>query len=519
MTATVRTIKPRAGVLGSLRVQGAWWYWLVPVALGLGAFYIRAVGLRTANEVFIDELTYVDLARDVADGYLPNLNGELFFLHPPGWFLVTGLVVKAFGLTGSAIEVVYQLRWLNAVLGALVVVLAYLITRRVNNAAAATLVAVVLAFDPFVLRMDSRVMMETPTTALLMAGWLVLLPAVRHSAPWRPVVAGLLFGCAVLVKDIGFVLAVVPLLLALVWRRTLAPRLVLVAAGATIVPYAIYLVFLLLGGHLGDWWTAKSLGLGRMAGLVQISGFNAPNAPNLGSRLVEEVGRFGTSYVLILLCLLAGVGASFSASAPRRLIGLIALVSGALGVYAAFIGTLEEQFGYYVVVPSALALAVVAVESVERGLLNRKLVVGVAVAFAALTAVLGLSARLVTDDAYRRVDAWLTKNVPPGTKVGLTGVTAEFAYLPRTGYGVWPSLESLAKHDAEYVVTQRRSLRDGYGYAAPELLDWLSRNALPVYSAGGPTGEQTTVWQLSTYRTAKAVRTGERIPPVNGPHE
>ena len=56
---------------------------LVPVGLGLVAFALRALGLRTANDVFIDEVTYASFADQIAHGQLPNTGGEL----TPLWLL------------------------------------------------------------------------------------------------------------------------------------------------------------------------------------------------------------------------------------------------------------------------------------------------------------------------------------------------------------------------------------------------------------------------------------------------
>ena len=44
----------------------------------------RSTGLTSANDLFIDELTYADLSSMLAAGRLPALFGEPFFLHPPG---------------------------------------------------------------------------------------------------------------------------------------------------------------------------------------------------------------------------------------------------------------------------------------------------------------------------------------------------------------------------------------------------------------------------------------------------
>lgn len=486
---------------------------VIAAAVAVVAFLVRAIGLSTANELFIDELTYTRLAVAVGDGDLPNLAGALFFLHPPGSFVVNGLVIDLFGLSGTTMELVYELRWVNAVIGALVVLLGYLIARRVTTPGIAIFVAVVLAFDPFVLRNDTRVMLEAPTTAAMLAGWLVLL-APRP----RPVAAGLLFGWAILTKDIALVLVFLPLVLAVVWRQTLTARTALVAGASALMPYTVYLTVLLFTGHLGDFLSAKSLGVRRMAGLVQMTGFNAPEAPSLSSRLVEQVTRFGTSYVLIGLCLFAGIAAALSIHAGQRVVGLVAFTGGVFGAYAVIAGTLEEQFGYYLAVPSVLAFGVLVAENHERRIIRERVVQVVVAIFAALTVVLGVTERLSIDDSYRRARDWLNSNVPPGARVGLTNVTAEFAFLPRLGYGVWPSLHSLADHRADYVLTQSATLSQGYGYASPALLTWLQANAEPVFTSSGPTGGRTIVWRLDEDVVRQAIADGLNRRPVTGPH-
>ena len=37
-----------------------------------------------------------------------------------------------------------------------------------------------------------------------------------------------------------------------------------------------------------------------MLGFVQSTGFNAPNSPSLIGRVLDQLGSFGTSYVLLL---------------------------------------------------------------------------------------------------------------------------------------------------------------------------------------------------------------------------
>jgi hypothetical protein len=210
-----------------------------------------------------------------------------------------------------------------------------------------------------------------------------------------------------------------------------------------------------------------------------------------------------------------GVLAACGPHANRRLVGFLAVGAGLLGGYAALAGTLEEQFGYAVVASCVPAAACAARDLHERGRLRRLLPVAAAV-FLLATAVLGVLGRSQHDDGFRRVRAWLDTELPAGTRVGLTGVTAEFALLPHAGYGMWPSLTSLADNDAEFVVTQSQTLSQGYGYAAPQLLDWLAAYARPVFSFTGPSNGATVVWKLDPQAVRDAVANGVRLPPVSG---
>ena len=275
---------------------------------------VRAFGLARANDLFIDELTYAEVADDVAHGTLPQQFGEPFFLHPIGSFVVNGLVIRLFGLMGSFFELVYPLRWVNTVLGAVTVLLAVLLVHRIAGLAPAAVAGVVLAFDPFVLRQDGRVMIETPATLWIVAGWLVLIgaPAGPSVRTRRSLTAGLLFGLAQVTKDMTAVSTIVPLLLAGWWRRkcTLPWPTVRRVLLAFPVPYLAYLAVVATNGLLPAWFDAKVGGVLRLVGVDQETGLDAVPGADLTGRLIQMLSRFGTSYVLL------GLGL-FAASPPR----------------------------------------------------------------------------------------------------------------------------------------------------------------------------------------------------------
>ncbi|MEC3982068.1 ArnT family glycosyltransferase [Amycolatopsis sp. H20-H5] len=473
-------------------------------ALAVVALLMRVWGLATANELFIDEVTYSRLALSAGRGEWPNLAGQPFYLHPPLTFWLNGGVSRLFGLSPDPTSLVFQLRWVNAVLGVAVVVLAFTLLLRLTRPVIALVGGLVLAADPFVLRNDGRVMLETPAFALVLAGWLCLLvgldrPGGRARRAYL-VAGGLLIGLAILAKDVTLVPGLLPVLLAVLWRRTIQPRTAALVIGTGLLPYAGYLVALAFAGRFGQWWLAKVGGLRRMAGLDQVSGFNSGSSPSLLDALLGQLSRFGTSYVLLGLALPAGLLALLSARGDRRLVGLFASLMGLLGLFSLGFGTLEEQMGYFVVVPGVLALGITFAEP-PRWLAKVRPAL---VAAAALVLVAGLGfgihARSVTDNGYQQARAWLDSQLPPGSRVGLTTPTAQFALHSGEGrnlrVGTWASVGALHRFRAGYVLTQSRPLSQGYGYASPDLLPWLRAHAKPVFTANGPTGGATVVWQL-----------------------
>jgi hypothetical protein len=106
-------------------------------------------------------------------------------------------------------------------------------------------------------------------------------------------------------------------------------------------------------------------------------------------------------------------------------------------------------------------------------------------------------------------------NLPADARVGLTGPVAQLAFLPREGWGDWPSLTRLRDNDAQYVLTSARPLEQGYGDAAPRMLTWLHQHARPLYTAHGPSNGDTTVWQVDRPALDAAVAAGQDVPPVS----
>ncbi|MGQ1837343.1 hypothetical protein ACT4S2_02680 [Kocuria turfanensis] len=470
------------------------------------AFSVRAVGLARSFELQGDELLYAELGRSVSFGQWPklelkDLHDGPFFLHPPGFFLVEGLVINIFRLSGDSFDLVYDLRWLNAVIGALSVGVGFLLIRKLTNLPVAALTAIVLTFEPFVLRNHSRVYIETFGTAVTLTGLLVIVSSLmHHSFPVRktPVfLGGMLLGYGVLTKDVFVLLTVAPIVLAILWRRTI-PKMqaALILLGSS-VPYAVYLFLLEVQGMMPGWLWAKSYGARRMLGFQQETGFNAEGTPSLASRMIEQAGSYGTSYVLLAAGPTAALLVCFSPRADRRLIGLAGLLMGVFGLFCAAFGALEEQYGYPVMVAGILSIAVFSVEVCARWPHLFKSTAAVGVVFTLSTVFLGVRAETTSDNGFAQFRQWAEVHLPADAKVSVTNITAELAFAqddPR--FGAWPSPEMMEQNNAEYMLTQSMPTMQGYGYTPPEMLEWLAYTSSEVVSFDGPTNGTTTLWRV-----------------------
>ena len=497
---------------------------IASVIIFVVAFIVRAVGLSRGFELWVDEMRYADLGRSVSLGQLPNLADGPFFLHPPGFFLLEAAVIDIFRLSSEGMELVYQLRWVNVVLGSLSAALTFLLVLKLTRAKVAFVAAVVVVFEPFVLRNNSHVMLETLGVTAMLAGLLIIVDREPRRSWVRLGLGGLLLGCAVVTKDVFAVGVFLPIVIALVWRVTLTRREALVVLTGAVVPYCLYLVVLTADGTLAQWWGVKFGGMLRMVGISQSTGFNAPGAPSLIERLLAQSSQYGTSYVLLTLTPLAGAIACFSQRRDRRLVGLTALSMGFFGMYAAMFGTFEENYGYAVLMTGVPAIAVCLVEVLERRPALRRPIIAIsAIPVLAVTA-LGIRAELTTDDGFLKVQEWMSANLPADARVGITNDTGRVAFTHDPRFGVWPSASLLAQHDADYVLTQSLPTSQGYGYTTPAMLDWLAGHAIPVISVSGPTNGTTVLWAVpgspgSALKVAAQQAIGDRHPRSTAPRE
>ncbi|MFJ9903403.1 ArnT family glycosyltransferase [Streptomyces sp. NPDC101152] len=459
----------------------------VPTTVLAAGIFLLTAALRLVNvgrsaDLFIDELIYRQLGVSAAQGGFPSTSEGLFFLHPPGYFYVEAGWEKLIGISPDVVTGVYQARLVNVFLGAVTAVLVLLLVSRAGSRTAGVVAALLFALDPYIIRQNDRVMLDTQTVMFVLAGYLVLLLLAREPLPGRKhltaAAAGLLFGLALLTKDHSALITVLPLLLALILGWGPPRRLLLTTLGTAVAPYGLYVGLVCLYGHVTPFWYDKSHGAARLIGIVQESGFHAAGTPSLTSRLVDQVTTFASTYALLLLGPVALVILLRRKDPVLRMLALFHLCAGLTLAFALAHGTLEEQALYLLIVPTVVVLGAALGVGIEhfrqrdgRRLPRRVLVVALAGFLAATVAFSGMSyAKVHTgrDDGYARLRDYMDKHVPVGSAViaadgGASGGISSWALRDRYVMGDWVTPEARTRAYARYLVVPWKVIDQGYG--------------------------------------------------------
>ncbi len=499
------------------------------VAIGVGAIFIRLCLHRGSFDVFGDEVIYSGIGRSVVSGGFPRFSGAPFLLHGPAFFYLEAGWSWVFGKPSSLIPWIYEMRTLNALLAGLTATVMSLLTAKISSSWKAGVVAGVLfALDPFSIRQNDRVLLETAMMFWVVLGYYLIvrldgLPVTRRTAS-SAVGAGLAFGCAILTKDEAVLITILPVVVFALFR--LGPRrlLLVFATGASIVPYAVWVSLVTLDGYGAGWWSAKTSGLGRLLGVIQTTGFHSSRGGSLGGRLVAESGNFVTTYVILAMAVPAVVLVLYRGSALHRMVGIFYCAAGVTLGYAVTLGTLEEQELYLLIIPTIIILPVSATllrsrvsgarrrnprEAEARRRLYRRA--------RAVTAGSGLAALLILnlvtcvvwydrpDDGFSRLLPYLAKHVAPGTSIDLAAGAPPPAqadgglYALEGAYrvGAWTTRSAIKSNKVRYIFAEWGPIDEGFAFLGPSDVHALVAGAKLVFSYNDRTYGRLALYKLS----------------------
>jgi dolichyl-phosphate-mannose-protein mannosyltransferase len=470
-------------------------------ALIAGALTLRLYAIVTSYNLFIDEVTYATVTRNLASGHGVTLyDDQPFDLHPPFAFAVLALYGKITHALGRPIQdVAFALRPVSAMWGTVTVVLVYLLLRQTSAGnRGAVLGASMLLLDPFAILFDSRVMLEAQSQCLVALSLMFLALAANNQRRKRVFIplSGLAAAMAVCTKETFGLVLVLTLLILVVVPSVLPRKQPLAVIGMACVGYAISLVAVGLSTGFGVWWHARTDGLARLIGTKQVTGFNAPTTQvSLTSRLAADLSSFGVTYLVLAAGGVATVAMVIQGRMWRknpipgsnrtdRLVLAWSLSSCLYLGYATLFGSIEAQMYYITLAPNLIVLCVAVHQLwVVRARAARLLVALVCVAAIAWDGNVWVLTHTHDSNVYRRMMAWEPEHIPPGSRISVTEYVSQFL-LNNAIIGQWATLPELKTNDVRYVIIGTTLVKQGYGLGTPAFLKYLqTHGAVEVFSA------------------------------------
>lgn len=501
-------------------------FWVLLAALCAGTVALRAWHQASAYELFMDEIQYADVGNSFAAGHGPELFGEPFFLHPPLLFALFGLFIDQ-PVDHMTVPFVLGLRPIELGFAAANVLLVVGVARRVVGPWAALLAGLVYALDPFVVRFDSRLMLEAPMMFGILAGILALLVAVdqpsrRARFAWLAV-GGLAWGIAITTKSTAALITAFPLLIMIVtsWGLRRKEALGVLAIQGSV--YATYVLWVLATGNIGPWFEQTIAGTLRAIGILKQTGFNSGHAPSFVDRLLVQGVWFFPSYLLIgVACTYASyllfigwrslrVTREDRGAHGRRTRGAHALrgdgddlglltcwLAGVLGaiVYTFGLGEVEEQTFYLLAVPSTVVVAMLLTQMASWQGAGRTALTVVVTLVLTSSAIIWFTLRTARDDTYLQLVEYMYANIDVQNEVAVGEHTAQFV-LPGFGIHELTSVDDARATFSRYAVVSTELSELGLAPASPELVDELARRYTLVFTAHGRTAGDLRLYDLN----------------------
>jgi 4-amino-4-deoxy-L-arabinose transferase-like glycosyltransferase len=193
----------------------------------MAAVLVMALAARVTAALLIDApprsdaAEYLELARSIAAGEGYAIGGHPTAYRAPGYPLVVAAILLASEDSLTAVRLV------QAILDSITCAMVFLLGRRLASEGTGVRAALIYALFPLQILYVTSVMTETLFTMLL-TGTVLVLVSPRMSVP-RLALAGLLGGCAVLVKPTALVLPILVFVAPSVMRKGLRMRAAMMA--------------------------------------------------------------------------------------------------------------------------------------------------------------------------------------------------------------------------------------------------------------------------------------------------
>ena len=219
-------------------------YW-VELALGIILFFsflIRLYSLGKIGDMIFDEVYFVQFSRNYLTGT------EFFDIHPPLGKLIMAATFKYLGDTS------FTWRIGQAVVGTLLILLAYLTGKELKSKITGLLTALVLALDGMILVYSRVGLLDIYLSFFILLCFYLFLKYTKNQKIIYLILAGVALGLAGSIKYIGALVFVILILTAIIKKISIKENIGKYLVFLIIIPSVIYTSFFLFNFQGPDFY-------------------------------------------------------------------------------------------------------------------------------------------------------------------------------------------------------------------------------------------------------------------------
>jgi 4-amino-4-deoxy-L-arabinose transferase-like glycosyltransferase len=481
-----------------------------------------------APDLLTDEILYSRLGmRVLNEGAVVWDHGTMSVIHPPYYYLLNSVFLGITGTPGAELlapgnifEFVYHDRILNALLAGISAVIIFGIGLRLRGLWLGLLLTLLFVFDPFGIRINRRAMLETLAGLLSLIGLLIFITGSKKIRKLGyGILAGIFFGAGILTKELAFILPLAVLIYGLweVLQKDQDWRYPIITAGISLTSYLVFPIWILYTGNWTRFINVKTLALERLVGLVHTSGWNRPGVSFLDF-LLNRLLDYGSSYLILLL---GGIATLVILIRHRnepmgRLLGTWGVLIYPLYGFITLFGSGNDQFFYFLLLPSIILLGYAVIEKDDRGM-NRLVTrswnlmrsqpralfrmrdrnSGILIGFIILILVVIIPFNIFSwisnygvglDTGYLQLSNYIQSNIPAGTPINASGDSLKYMYfLPNHPIAEAESQQDALNLGVKYFVIVPKDIQSKFGKVSEEFASWIISNGQLIFSTSGDT--------------------------------
>ena len=313
------------------------------------ALFLRIWRLSSAPGIYVDEPIYVEIAANLPIQGGIYLSGIPWFVHPPLFFILQSQFFQALGINAVSFSNILAARIPTCIISSLTVLIVFLWISKISNIMIGGLASLLLMLEQYSLNFGRVGIMESTVIFFIVASLYSLWSAVQTHDLKRYILGGVLFGLALLTKELAIYVLII-LLFWVILSRYAKIKLniegIVTFAFIGLVIYVIYFDYQLYVYGV-NFLMAKITSLENLFSTYFI-GSNSIQSSTYNT-LVYDITRTVSIYFVSLVLMVIGVCTSFYIILRKKSYSALFLVSWFLGsaVFRLLIGIENVKFFFH----------------------------------------------------------------------------------------------------------------------------------------------------------------------------